>query len=702
MPVLACELCLTSVGAAQADKPQSDADQLQEITVTAERREEGLQRVPVAVSVVQGSLATKQGVIDTNDLTIAVPGLQFAYGPAGVSPFIRGVGSTYSSAGAEPSVATYVDGVYIGSSEGSLFSFNNIDRIEVLKGPQGTLFGRNATGGVVQVITKDPSPTPSADVTIGYANYDTTTATFYGTTGILPTLSTDLAVYAKDQDNGWGHNLFNGSKTYTNSEYAVRNKWLWAPTSSTQVRLALSYDSLNSELPLGFKVFPGVVTYGGAGYPGFYNTDANLNDRFTDKHSIAALTIAQDVGFATFKSITSFQRNDVHWTLDFDGGPTPYANAIFPEPDSATTQEFNLSSANDSRIKWLVGLYYFDGNAAYDPLSLSGTSFGGATIDIRGHENTKSYAVYEQTTFEVAESTHLTAGIRYTKDERDVSGTTTIEGVGEIASAAQSKDFEKMTWRLALDRQFTADVLGYLSYNRGFKSGVFNVISYAAPAVNPETIDAYEIGFKSEYLDHRLRVNVASFYDKYKNLQVPEASEGTELVLNAASAEIYGMEADITAIPISHLTIDAGISLLHGRYTDFPNAPFYTSLPGGGNAITSINASGFEMEQAPRATLSLTANYKVPTSIGDFDITGTYYYSDHFYWDNSEQRRSPAYSLLNATIGWLNPSGRYGIQLWAKNITNVEYFGFQQESAYASYFSPAAPRTFGVTLSAHF
>ena len=220
--------------AAPSGTEEAHAGEIPEIVVTAERREEQVQSVPIAVSAITSEAALKSGITTSEELVLAVPGLQMDLNGGGLSPFLRGVGTTFADAGAEPSVAIYMDGVYIPSPEGGLFNLNNVERVEILKGPQGTLFGRNATGGVIQVITKEPSSEPAADISVGYGNYDTSMLSFYGTTGLATGLATDLAVCADDNPDGWGHNLFNGDRNYKYENIDVRNTWLWQPQEARE------------------------------------------------------------------------------------------------------------------------------------------------------------------------------------------------------------------------------------------------------------------------------------------------------------------------------------------------------------------------------------------------------------------------------------------------------------------------------------
>jgi iron complex outermembrane receptor protein len=701
-----------SLSSAQAVAPASVAsasgNELQEVVVTAERRDESLQSVPISVSVLTGNVALRSGIATSEDLSLAVPGLQMDLDGIGLSPFLRGVGSTFYSPGAESSVAIYVDGEYL-PSEATLFNLNNIDRVEVLKGPQGTLFGRNATGGVIQVITKDPSNEPSADLSVGYGNYDTSVVNFYGTTGVAAGLATDLAVYADDNSNGWGHNLFNGDKDYAYENIDVRNTWLWQPQQSTRIKLALDYEDTTNEAGLGFKPLPGTVMDAGTTYPGFYNTDANLQDRTVMHQGGASLQVSQDLQFATFKSISTYRELRPNFILDQDASPLPIVDIHIFDPDNSITQELQLISPESSRLQWIGGFFYYHDVAGLAPLDISGLAAAPfSLIAMAARQHTESYAGYAQATFAVAPDTHLTTGIRYTDDQRSIGGTTSAEGVGVLASGAQSAQFDKVTWRLALDHQFTPDVLGYISDNRGFKSGTFNTSAYSQPAVKPEVLDAYEIGLKSEYLDHRVRANLAGYYYQYDDLQVSELVAGSQIVLNAAKAEIYGLDADFTVLPIHDLTLNASFALIHGRYTSFPDAPYFPAVtatgcsPGvGAIGSCTTDATGLDTVHTPSLSLNLSADYAKPTSIGPFDISTVFYHSDGFFWDPANQVRQPTYSLYNASIGWMNPLERFGVRLWGKNLGGAKYYSYAIAQTLGEDFSPAPPRTYGVTISAH-
>lgn len=421
------------------------------------------------------------------------------------------------------------------------------------------------------------------------------------------------------------------------------------------------------------------------------------------------LQVTQDLQFALLKSISTYREVRPNFVADQDASPLPIVNANVYDPDDSITQELQLISPDASRIQWIGGLFYFHDIAGFSPLDISGEAANPfSQISITSEQRTDSYAGYAQTTFEVAPATHFTGGIRYTDDQRSITGTTSAAGAGVLASAAQSADFSKATWRLALDHQFIPDVLGYVSYNRGFKSGLFNTDTYAQPAVKPEVLDAYEIGLKSEYFEHRFRANLSGYYYNYNNLQVNEDVTGAEIVLNAAKAQIYGLDADFTAVPIQNLTLNASLALIHGRYTSFPDAPYFPPVtavscaPGfGAVGACTTDATGLDTTHSPSLTLHLGAVYVLPTPVGPFDIAADFYHNDGFYWDPANQVRQPTYSLVNTSIGWTNQSQKFGIRLWGKNLTGATYYSIGVAQTLGEDFSPAPPRTYGVTLSAH-
>jgi iron complex outermembrane receptor protein len=395
---------------------------LEEIVVTAQKRPETLQKVPISVDAVTGSSLQEQKITNVQDLTTIVSGLEYEASTTGVSPYIRGFGINSGLAGNEPPVTTYVDGVYLPSLSGSIFSLSNIDRIEVLKGPQGTLFGRNAAAGALNIITRTPQQTPSIDLMGGYANYNTASGGFYGTTGLASNLAADLSVAGFKQMDGWGHNLFNGSPAFLNNNINARTKLLWTPTQDTTITVAADYDKTREDAGVALTAIPGTQKAPYTNYPtgSFYDTDDVQNQYRVAKQGGGSLHIVQDLSWATITSITSGRHLSSQADEDGTVLPIPYVTYLFNIDETTYTEELNIQSPSKSDYKWIAGFFYYNDTSGYSPFTTEGTSSGqgpnGQSI-FYGTQKTDSYAGYGQLTAPLwVDNAHATLGLRYTED----------------------------------------------------------------------------------------------------------------------------------------------------------------------------------------------------------------------------------------------------------------------------------------------
>jgi iron complex outermembrane receptor protein len=691
---------------------KEDQGQLEEIVVTSQRRPQNLQTVPLYVTVASGNELLNAGVTDTGSLSLAFPGLSYTQTGNSATPFIRGVGTTSVTAGAESSVATYVDGVYISSVNASLFELNNVERVEVLMGPQGTLFGRNATGGVIQIITKDPSFTPSADAKVDFGNYNTTSGSFYGTTGFGENVAIDLAAYGRNQADGWGTDLTTGQPTFTRHDFGARSKLLWNPADGTRILIAADYNRTRNEDGLGWHgVPPAVGVDGTTRYNGFYNTYDDPND-FTDVAQTGlSVTAVQDIPGARIVNITSWRNVNAAEGFDEDATPLEVVGVNSALHDKTITEELHLLSKDGALVPWIAGIYYFDDLSDYDPVTLKGLF--AAPLDgtqISSAQKSKSYAAFGQATPQIASDTHLTLGARYTDDQRAVAGSTLgFAGPGtiDLGTASQSTTWRKLTWRVALDHQFTPDIMAYVSDDRGFKSGVYNILTYSAPPVNPETLDAYQVGLKTEFDDHRVRLNAAAFYYNYKDIQIEEVATGGLELENAAGAKMKGVDVDFTLLPIDALTLRGGLEWMRGYYTNFNDAPFLSpnlgpgGIPVGGNAQTVGNAAGLDTVRTPKETATLSAAYRLSVPGGSLNFVISDYYNSGFAWDPDNRLRQSSYDVLNASVDWEAATNAWGIRLWGRNLSTTRYCTFETASALLDSCAPAPPKTYGITISAH-
>jgi iron complex outermembrane receptor protein len=747
----ACVTAISSLGAlalpnspvwAQAVTP--NANELQEVVVTANRRTENQQSVPIAISVISGETAENLGITDMMTMANSIPGLNFQRQSNASIPFLRGVGTPVGQSGDEPSVSLYVDDVYIPAGSASLFNFNSIDRMEVEKGPQGTLFGRNATGGVVQVYTKNPSRTASLDANIGYANYDTFYYNAYATGPLTDTLSANIAGYSYDQSEGWGRNVFSGSPVYTAWNNGGRVKLLWEP--STKFSALLSYDIDKTRTQVGVAYRPAAGTTAVAGGPppeGYYDVDEKDSFSVT-KQQGASLKIDADFDWARLISITAWRQTDAQQDFAYDSIPFNLAYVNITNPEKTYTQEFRLLSPDSSKFRWIAGVFYFNDRAAYDPLKFLGAFIAPLPfIDTIGKQKTESYSGFADGTYPILEHTNITAGVRYTSDKREVTaGTETVPPIGFVPApnSPQSQTWNKVTYRLALSQNFTPDIMGYVAYNRGFKSGIYNLVilpfnPIGAP-VEPETLDAFTLGEKAEFMDHRLRVNAEAFYYKDKNIQVDEVNGAATFITNAASATFKGVDLDITFRPVAHLTITGSLEYLDGKYDSFPNGQFFvyqqtggncafTVVPGGpvpcGGVVTppgynqttgNWDLGGNKTIQSPPFSSYLSVAYQLPTPVGPFDFSVGWTHTGNYYADadNGKGQVAPSkpendkqllLDLVNASVSWVSANGHFNAQLYGRNLTGQKYWSFALEDAFETQYSAAAPRTYGLTLGVH-
>lgn len=715
-----------------ASQPAAAADDsvgIQDIVVTAQRRSERLQSVPISVNAATGARLAAVGIQSSQDLSVITPGLTIPQTSGYTQPHIRGVGTTSNGPGVENPVATYIDGVYIASAPSSLLTLNNIDRIEVLKGPQGTLFGRNSTGGLIQIVTKDPKQEASAAFNLTYGNYKTIIADTYVTGGLTDALSADVALRYEHQGDGFGTNLFNGKEVgKLDHDFAGRVKFLYDAGTGTKVRLALDYadrDSNRDIQHLGTQ-YPGPFNnaFFGGPFPmgGTYDVNQNYEFRNKLKSGGASLQINQDLGKVALQSITAYRKSEFQFNLDLDllpiDGFTAYSKAKFTQ----VSQELQLSSNDDGPLKWVAGLYYFHSKDGWQPIVI-GIGAGvnqqapGVPLQIidQNYQKTNALAGYAQATYEVLPDTNVTLGGRYNYERKTVSGTETITAFGTpIATGPFPRpglgiptkiSFKRFNYRVAIDHKFAPDILGYISYNTGFKSGGFVLAKVDAQPFKPEDIKAAEVGLKTQFFDRRVRLNVAAFHYDYKNIQVQRFDAGSQLIYNGAKARMYGVDVDGEVILARGLSVNGGFSYIHDRFKSFPLADFIIPVPGctpppGG--ICPYEAAGNKLPQTPTTTFNIGGDYKVDTSIGTIALNATYYRTGKFFGAPDNVAFQKAYDLINASVSWTDTEGNLSVKLWGKNLGKTKYTTSLIEGFTGLDVSLGYPRTYGVTAGYKF
>jgi iron complex outermembrane receptor protein len=646
-----------------------------------------------------------------------------------VSRRLRGVGTSSTGAGIENPVALYVDGVYIANPPSAFLSLNNIDRIEVDKGPQGTLFGRNATGGLIQVITRDPQQTFHLDTDLSYGNYDDLISRLYVTGGLTSDLSADVAVRYEHQGDGYGHNFYDDNEVGTlPHDLAVRSKFLLEPSSSTQVRLTFDYEdraSTVAEAHLSTQ-YPGTFNnaYFGGPYPQGGPYDVNIDSPFlmTLQGGGAALQINQDLGAVALESITAFRKSSYFFAEDLDFTPLPILYANARENDEQLSQELRISGNSGNKFNWTAGLYYFYANSGWAPFNIDfGPTPASPVPDVpvvsstTDNQITNSAAGYGQASYEVADNTHLTLGGRYTYERKTVDGTnTTLIGGYPVGTTpyptpglgiSPRSTFDNFSYRIALDHKFTSDILGYVSYSTGFKSGGYNLASAANPPYKPEDIKATEVGLKSQLFDRRLRLNVSAFNYLYDNIQVGEYFDNTEIIVNGAKAKMYGADIDGELAIVAGLTLNGGFSYIHDRFLSYPDAGFVVPVgdcvpvPAG---VCPGSAAGNRIPYTPTTSWNLGGSYKWELPFGAITLNGNYFRSASFFAAPDNIGYQNAYGIVNASVKWSDPQDHLSFAVYGRNLGNTVYATSLTEGETGLVDQLGQPRMYGVTVGYKF
>lgn len=705
----------TSVPAEAIDSAASD------IVVTANRREQRLQDVPLAVTAMTGDALERSGINDTRQLTQAIPNLNFSRSNSAFQPTIRGIGTRGSSAGDESNIAVYIDGVYQPEMSALAFDLVNIERVEVLRGPQGTLFGRNSTGGLINVITPDPQYDTSGRAQIRYGRFNERSANFYVTTGVADNVAIDLAAILRE-DDGFIRDLVRGGHVGDRRAYAARSKILFEPSESSRFVLTASYSnvadnaSVNS-LPLNGNTSARSLARDPAIAITTKPWTSSLDHVRDIQHKQFSSSLEGKFSFGNFavESTTAYQTNKVLVETDNDATSLDVARNRVDPRSKYFSEELRILSTGSGPLQWIGGAFVFSGTGRFDPIT--STSNGTTNTFIYSKQDVTSYAGFSELNYEFVPDLILTAGLRFTHERREYNGRTERNGVvlAQISDAKTS--FSEWTYRATLQKKFGPDANIYATYSRGFKSGVFNAFSTSPSSkpVRPEILDAFEVGLKSEPLPW-LRANFSLFHYDYKDIQLSARDNTTALIvlLNAAQAKIDGAEIELSAKLWEGFSVSGYATYLDAKYSKFPGAqiltPIYqdqTSIGGSamtpiGNAQSTGDVSGARMIAAPEYTFGINANYEVETDGGRFGISSNIFHSGKYYWDVSNRLVQPSYTMVNGELSWTVPGDKLRLSIWAKNLTNEKVFQQMLPNANADVVSYERPRTYGVGAQFNF
>lgn len=688
---------------------------LVDIVVTAQRREQNLQSVPGSVAAVSGDTLEKSQVTDIRQLLVTTPNISYTQFRANEPTlYVRGIGPFLNTVGLERPTGFYVDDVYVGGSGvaalGTLFG---IERVEVLRGPQGTLFGRNVTAGVIQYVTKDPSQTSDGKVALSYGNYDYMQGQLYANGGLGSGVSANIAASWTKRD-GFARNLTSGDELENEDAKAIRAKLAFDLGPDTE--LILSADYFDRDVNGTSRIS---VRNNGFGAPSSTRRSGTQPDGANAYGPGAieleswggSVRLKSDLGFANLSAIAAYReysardfsvaqvRNDgsIAFGIPANGVRVTTDNAV--EQDQKTI-ELRLDNTSDT-FDYVAGLFYLeenvDGRTIFRRTNNFGASLAAATLGIAPLKAT-SYAAFVDGIFHITPELSVGGGLRYTRDRKSVAYSPRNLITNTVLFTRNDKYSNgEFTYRALVQYEPNDDINLYANYSRGYKAGGFDTEATALSgtfALDPETVDAYEIGFKSDFLDNRIRLNMAAFTMKLKGYQISALDPVTLTTrsFNAGNLRSKGFEIEAAAIITDGLQLNLGYGYTKANYTsDIVSA--------------GININGFKVQRVPANSFNAGISYEIETDAGTFDTRADFSYVDKMEGNerNQPQNQHPSFTTLNGSISWTSTDEHWTIRLWGRNLTN-ELITRQVTSLSTTHVGAVydAPRTYGVTVSRNF
>ena len=744
-------------GAKGASSQNGDkAVRLGDFTVTARRRSESAQKVPAPISTVSGQDLERQRLYRIQDLQQTLPSVNVAFiNPRQSSISIRGIGNNPASDNLESSVGVYLDNVYLGRPGMAVFDLLDIQQIDLLRGPQGTLFGKNSTAGVLNISTRPPQFHTEGylEQSVGNSGYAQTKAHLSGP--LSDTLAGTLDLEHTHSD-GNVTNLYNGSTLNGTSNYGVRGQLLWKPNNDLSVRFIADYNTQNADTGalLLYGVPPGGTYLSRAALLGVTPvTDPSryqVNTDTTPHMNVHQGGVSTEVNYKLpagyqLTSITAARFWNFAPTNDADGLPVPaIRNAGVSVNDHQISQELRLASPTGGAFDWVVGAFYFYQQTNNSTLTAFGPyadlfQFGvnrnilnGVTSISPASVETNSAALFAQATWHIDPRADLTAGVRGTYEDKSgyvnreapiggasVSGAALAArnaAVGAYQSGPLSQSGTSPSAMLNFSYKLASDVLAYATLAHGEKSGGINMAVGSAPTLGansllfgPERANDAELGIKSEWLEHKLIVNANLFWTQINGYQattyvtVPASGLVTQVLANGANVRSRGVELDVRAKPVRGLTVGFNASYVDATYSSYPNGPCAAEVTLATHA-TTCDLTGKQVSGAPRWIANLSAQYEFNLG-NDIDqyITGVWSLRSDQYGtlDDSAYGKLPGYGILNLATGWRLNSGahKWDLSVWAHNVFNKKYYLASFASVQNTYTAMAADsRMVGATL----
>ena len=708
-------ICAALGGQARAD----DADTVQEVVVTARHIAESLKDTPVAVSAFSEDQLLTQGAQDITDLTYLTPSTSLFAGRGSnstLTAYIRGIGQQDPTWGSEPGVGIYVDDVYYARPQASVLDIYNVSQIEVLRGPQGTLYGRNTIGGAVKYVTSDLPDQPTADARLSYGSYNEHDFIASGSVPVGDKIRIGAAIADYNHD-GWGKDLTTGAAIDNKDMVAGRLTVEFLPTDDFTVKIGADRTMDMSNANPGHKE----VAYGG--YPILSNDydslagESSRNYVMDEGVSLTATWVIDPQW--TVKSITAYRQGDTKTNIDFDGLPGDYLGVPGVYSDNQKSEEIQAAYTG-GRLRGVFGAFYMNSTAdGYFDEELANL-LGGITDLLSGGVNTNSWAGYFDGSFDITEQWTLSAGGRYSYDAKSAQvfnafylglasppfGGANAPPFAVNTNYSNHKSWGDFTPRVSLSYKVTPDITSYVSYSEGFRSGGFDIRGNATftpqtvNGYNPEKVDTYEVGVKGDYFGHKLSLDVDGYYAQYKDqqvgVQIPTAGGVESVIENAGRSHIEGIELEATAKLFKGLTATAAGAYTYAQFDSLPSL----------NGVPALQ--GFQY--APKWTGSLDLSYTagLGDDLGSLTTTGTVAYRGFTQlYDTPSAIDQPGYTTVDANIVWTAPSGKWSLSLRGANLTDERYRiggynlnGATYGNSVVGFYG--APRTFLSSIAAHF
>ncbi|MEQ8858958.1 MAG: TonB-dependent receptor [Pseudomonadales bacterium] len=752
-------LALLGLAPVTASAAEPSARVIEEVIVTARYREETAQETPIAITAFNQSMLEAITAQDLRDVGPQSPNVRVqanTFAPNSSTIHIRGMGSLTIESTNELRNGVSLNGVYISRPVATLIDFFDMDTVEVLRGPQGTTFGKNSLSGAVAMNSIRPDGTFDYKAELTGGNYDR--MDFRGAVQfpiITDQLSARISYLGQNYDGHYKNRL--GGRLNGEDVDALRGTLVWTPTETVEATLIYHWLKERSQAPGGDdRSDPNqLINIFFAGPPFFWNGEPDDGD-FTvgrdaldfydsDQDGVTAI-VNWDVGNFTLTSITGWMATDDLVAADFDQTELPFFPTFRDQEHDQFSQELRLTSDFSgmsgflSDLDMVLGLFYFE--QEHEIVQTFPTLANSADY---ANQDGDSKAVFGQFIYAVTDELNVSFGARYTKESKDFSrnpGSTiatpinyldpdTRPSISQMAALPRSVngdlDSDRTTFRIGADYFFTEAIMGYASYSTGYKAGEFGARAGSDLTAGPtddETSAAFEVGVKSEFMDGRLRANAAAFYTNYKDLAFevffpnPNNPTGQETASqNIGEATVYGFELEVTAVPIDGLTLQGVLGLLDAEYDEFcadldGPAPETNPVSDCGGQVTllpngtyllDIDHTDLELSRAPDTQAYLSAQYDWNTGVGGMFVRASGSYESSYFSDgaiNHPNGKTGDFWLLDASAGWTSPSDRWRVQAWCKNCSDKHYTaGLTPTAQFFNQHFWGYPRTYGLTLA---